>query len=69
VGAKFENSSSSLTEETGSTVTVGRAAEAFAKALRTSLKTETSDLSSEEMRRAEELLSLRYDKDEWNRKY
>ncbi len=67
--AAGENASSSLAEEIGRPVSFDTAVHAFSNAVSHTLKTVPSRLTEEESARATELMSRRYQTDEWNRKY
>jgi len=64
-----ENTSSSLSEETGRAVTFREAADAFSQTAGALLAAVPSEPTADELSRAVALLRQRYEKSAWNRKY
>ena len=73
-GTPVHNEPASLSEELGRPILFQEAQEAFAAGFadafrRLGVKLKPDELSNDEIRRAEELLDKRYERDEWNLKY
>lgn len=69
LGSAEENTSSSLSEETDTSVSVEEATAAFLAAVESKVAAKPSELTPQELSRAEEFLRERYETDKWNRKY